>query len=103
MTLVSGNGDWGDQTGSKNETQFGHISAMAFDSSGNLFVSDQSHHKIKKLTFDPSTGAATSTDFAGSGSYSFENANGTSASFKHPMGIAIDSNEALVPFAFSNE
>ena len=37
---------------------------MAFDSSGNLFVSDQSHHKIKKLTFDPSTGAATSSDFA---------------------------------------
>ena len=95
VTLVSGNGDWGDSTGSKTETQFGHISGMAFDSSGNLFVSDQSHHKIKKLTFDPSTGAATSTDFAGSGSYSFENANGTSASFKHPMGIAIDSNDNL--------
>ena len=95
VTHVSGNGDWGDNTGSKNETQFRNIHQMAFDSNGNLFVVESNNHKIKKLVFDPSTGAATSSDFAGSGAYGEANGNGTDAEFRHPFGIVIDANDNL--------
>ena len=95
VTHVSGSGDWGDNTGSKNETQFRNIQQMAFDSSGNLFVVEGNNHKIKKLVFDPGTGAATSSDFAGSGAYGEANGNGTDAEFRHPFGIVIDANDNL--------
>jgi hypothetical protein len=68
---------------------------MAFDSNGNLFVVDGNNHKIKKLVFDPSSGAATSSDFAGSGAYGEANGIGTDAEFRHPYGIVIDANDNL--------
>ncbi|MDC0116859.1 Ig-like domain-containing protein [Flavobacteriaceae bacterium] len=95
VTHVSGNGDWGDASGDKNSTQFRNIAGMAFDSSGNLFVSERDNHKVKRITFDPSSGAATSEDWVGSGSYDYANGNGTDASFRHPWGIAIDSSDNL--------
>ena len=95
VTHVSGNGDWGDASGDKNSTQFRNISGMAFDSSGNLFVSERDNHKVKRITFDPSSGAATSEDWVGSGSYDYANGNGTDASFRHPWGIAIDASDNL--------
>ena len=51
VTHVSGNGDWGDASGDKNSTQFRNIAGMAFDSSGNLFVSERDNHKVKRITF----------------------------------------------------
>ncbi|MDB0022944.1 T9SS type A sorting domain-containing protein, partial [Flavobacteriaceae bacterium] len=95
VTHVSGNGDWGDASGDKNSTQFRNISGMAFDNSGNLFVSERDNHKVKRITFDPSSGAATSEDWVGSGSYDYANGNGTDASFRHPWGIAIDASDNL--------
>jgi len=95
VTHVSGNGNSGDGTGDKNSTQFRQIGGMAFDSNGNLFVVDRNSHMIKKIIFDPSSGAATSSNFAGSGSYDFANGNGTDASFRHPYAIAIDSNDDI--------
>ncbi|MDC6480682.1 Ig-like domain-containing protein [Flavobacteriaceae bacterium] len=95
VTHVSGNGDWGDASGDKNSTQFRNIAGMAFDSSGNLFVSERDNHKVKRITFDPSSGAATSEDWVGSGSYDYANGNGTDASFRHPWGIAIDASDNL--------
>ncbi|MDB4007630.1 hypothetical protein N9457_03585, partial [Flavobacteriaceae bacterium] len=95
VTHVSGNGEWGDASGDKNSTQFRNIAGMAFDSSGNLFVSERDNHKVKRITFDPSSGAATSEDWVGSGSYDYANGNGTDASFRHPWGIAIDSSDNL--------
>ena len=44
-------GDWGDASGDKNSTQFRNIAGMAFDSSGNLFVSERDNHKVKKNNF----------------------------------------------------
>jgi hypothetical protein len=95
VTHVSGSGDWGDGTGDKNSTQFRNIQQMAFDNNGNLFVVEGGNHKIKKLVIDPSTGAATSSDFAGSGAYGEANGNGTDAEFRHPYGIVIDANDNL--------
>ena len=95
VTHVSGNGDHGDAIGDKNSTQFRDIGGIVFDSSGNLFVVERNNHKIKKLVFDPSSGAATSSEFAGSGSYEYANGNGSDASFRSPSGIAIDSSDNL--------
>lgn len=59
---------------------------MAVDSSGNLYVADKDSHSILKIT-----SAGVVTTFAGTGSEGSADGTGTSASFKYPSDIAIDS------------
>ena len=92
VTKVIGEG-YGDQNGSKTETQFGHINGMAFDSAGNLFVSDQG--KIRKITFDPSSKDASSEAFAGTGNWGYVEGAGTDAEFREPAGIVVDASDNL--------
>ena len=63
---------------------------MAFDASGNLFLSDYSNNKVKKVTSD-----GTVTDFFGSGSAGYGNSSGTGAKVDEPMDIVIDSDGIL--------
>jgi hypothetical protein len=62
---------------------------IAVDSKGNLYVSDTNSHRIRKITPRGDV-----TTFAGS-SAGFTNANGTSAKFNGPMGVAVDPNDNL--------
>jgi VCBS repeat-containing protein len=84
---------WGDNDGDKTQAQFRNIRGMAFDSSGNLFVSDEG--KIKKITFDPGSGDATSTTFAGTGNWGEIDGPGNEAEFREPAGIVIDANDII--------
>ena len=84
---------WGDDDGDDTQAQFGDIRGMAFDSSGNLFVSDNG--KIKKITFDISNGSASSETFAGTGNWGDVNGPGNEAEFREPAGIVIDSSDNL--------
>ena len=93
-THVIGEG-WGDAEGDKTQAKFRHITDMEFDSAGNLIVVDEGTDKISKITFDPGSGAATSTALAGSGNRGYFDGPGTDAEFRHPSGLAIDSNDVI--------
>jgi sugar lactone lactonase YvrE len=63
---------------------------VARSSSGDLFVSDYTGQRIRRIT-----PAGVVTTFAGSGSSGFADGTGTTASFWNPSDIAIDSNDNL--------
>ena len=95
VTHVIGQGDHGDNDGGKNDAQFDYISAIAFDSSGNLIVLDAGAEKVKKVIFEPGTGAANVTTLAGSGSHEYADGPGSDAAFRHPYGLVIDANDNI--------
>lgn len=64
---------------------FGGPGGIAIDTSGNLYVSDEGFHKIRKIT--PS---GIVTTLAGSGVAGNANGQGINASFNSPDGIAVD-------------
>jgi sugar lactone lactonase YvrE len=78
-------------TGSTNATgtaaRFSYPDGIAIDSSGNLYVADKSNFTIRKIT----TGTVVSTWAGTTGSSDLIDATGTSAKFKSPKGLAIDS------------
>ncbi len=55
------------------------------DGSGNVYVADQSNHKIRKIT-----PAGVVSTFAGSGTIGAVDGTGTAASFNFPEGVAVD-------------
>ncbi|TCC97851.1 DUF6443 domain-containing protein [Pedobacter hiemivivus] len=85
VTTFAGGGYAGYADGVGTSALFRHPSFMAINSSGNIFVSDQQNHRIRKIT--PSGVVST---FAGSGSIGSANGTGTAASFQFPMGLAFD-------------
>jgi hypothetical protein len=64
--------------------RFNQPQGLAIDSSDNLYVGDAGNFKIRKIT----SGAVVTT-LAGSGSSGSANADGTSATFNTPVGLAI--------------
>jgi sugar lactone lactonase YvrE len=82
--------------GNATTAKFNRPKGLAIDNSGNIFVVDQSNHKIRKIT---PTGDVTT--FAGS-VQGFVNGNGTTARFNFPEGIVIDSNGNLFVVDASN-
>ncbi len=87
VTTVAGNG----ATGSSDNAigtlaTFSKPTSIVLDATGNIYVTDNGNHKIRKIS---TTGAVTT--FAGSGaSGSLDNVIGTSATFTNPYGITID-------------
>ncbi len=65
------------------------IHDVAIDSQGNLYVPERFKHRILKIDTDLKV-----TVLAG-GSQGFINGNGTAASFKFPMGLAVDSDDNI--------
>ena len=59
--------------------RFGTPSGIAVDSSGNLYVADQSNNRIRKIT----SGGVVNT-FAGTGTAGFANGPGKAAQFNYP-------------------
>ncbi|OLB40608.1 MAG: hypothetical protein AUH11_01485 [Acidobacteria bacterium 13_2_20CM_57_17] len=61
--------------------------ALATDSTGNIYISDVSHYRIRKVD-----SSGTITTFAGNGTYGFSGDGGpaANASFSQPWGIAVD-------------
>lgn len=86
VITIAGSGVAGSANGVGMAAQFNRPSGVAVDSANNVFVADTNNHVIRKIALD-----STVTTFAGTmGSSGYLDANGTSARFNRPTGIAID-------------
>lgn len=85
VTTFAGSGGWAVTNGTGTAASFKFPLGIAIDLSGNVYVSDQWGHTIRKIT-----PAAVVTTLAGSGTSGSTDATGTAASFSFPAGLAVD-------------
>jgi sugar lactone lactonase YvrE len=86
VSTLAGNGIVGFLNGPGSSARFNNPSGIAVDSAGNVYVGDTDNHRIRKIT----TSGTVST-LAGTGTAGFLNGPGSSAKFKYPRGVAVDS------------
>ena len=94
ITTVAGNGPSGasggysGDGGAATNAGLNNPLGVAVDASGNLFISDASNNRIRKIDVNNII-----TTVAGNGSYGYSGDGGaaTNASFRHPYGVAVDS------------
>jgi sugar lactone lactonase YvrE len=84
-TIFAGSGISGATDGTGTAAQFNNPSGIAIDASGNLYVSETSGHRIRKIT-----AAGVVTTVAGAGVAGNVNATGTAAKFNSPRAVALD-------------
>lgn len=97
VTTFAGSGVSGAADGVGTAASFRFPDGAVFDSHDNLFISDQSNHKIRKITPD-----GTVSTFAGIGSIGSANGIGTAASFYYPAGMAVDASDNLLIADYGN-
>jgi len=85
VSTIAGTDTAGFANGTGTEAQFNDPTGVAADSSGNIYVADYVNHRIRKIT----PGEVVST-IAGRRS-GYKDAAGTTAQFKNPTGVAVDS------------
>jgi len=86
VSTFAGSGSRGNTNGTGTAASFNGPTGIALDSSGNVYVSDNGNHLIRKIT-----SAGVVSTLAGTGSQGSENGEGTAASFYAPYGISVDS------------
>jgi len=84
---LAGNGTTGRVDGTGTTTNFAGLKGIATDVYGNVYVTDDVNHVIRRIS---PTG--TVTTLAGSGTGGFVNGTRNAASFYYPQGIAVDKN-----------
>jgi sugar lactone lactonase YvrE len=93
ITTVAGNANAGfsGDGGPATSAMFSDPTALAVDSSGNLYIADTDNHRIRKLS------GTTITTVAGNGEQGFTGDGGaaTSAAIDSPNGVAVDASGAI--------
>ncbi len=97
VTTFAGSGAVGSADGLGTAASFKYPDGAVFDSQNNLFISDQSNHKIRKITPDGMV-----STFAGTGVPGSANGIGIAASFYYPAGMAVDSSDNLYVADYGN-
>lgn len=97
VTSFAGTGAIGMGNGDLTTATFKFPDAAVTDSDGNIFITDQSNHIIRKITPE----GIVST-FAGTGSIGSNDGNGATASFYFPAGITVDGDDNLYIADFGN-
>ena len=91
VTTLAGSGVRGYQNGTGSGAQFDYPNKIAVDSNGNVYVSDQDLHAIRKITQ-----AGVVTTFVGfPGSAGYVNGTGSEAKFNYIRGLDIDVNDNI--------
>lgn len=85
VSTLAGNGSFGSADGNGVTASFSFPFGIAVDGSGNVYVTDNGNHKIRKIT-----PAGVVSTLAGSGSASSTDGTGVSASFNGPESVAVD-------------
>jgi sugar lactone lactonase YvrE len=85
LSFLSGSGASGSTDGSGAMASFYQPVQITTDASGNMYVADYANCKIRKIT-----PAGVTTTFAGSGLRGFTDGSSTTASFRYPIGVAVD-------------
>ena len=85
VTTLAGSGISGATDGTGIAASFNDPYGVAVDASGNVYVADQSNHKIRKI--NPSGVVST---FAGNGIAGATDGSGIGASFNFPRGVTVD-------------
>ncbi|TKC05152.1 SMP-30/gluconolactonase/LRE family protein [Pedobacter frigoris] len=90
-TVLAGSGTAGTTDGTGTGATFNKPWGLALNDAGTiLYVSDNSGHKIRRVSINLSTMVAAVTTIAGTGSTGTLDANGTAATFNRPAGLALD-------------
>src|SRR5947207_2716484 len=90
MTTVASNGVFGfaGDGGAATNASLSVPAGVAVDASGNLYIADNSNHRIRKVT--AATGIITTVAGNGSPSFAGDGEAATSASLNSPSGVALD-------------
>jgi sugar lactone lactonase YvrE len=90
ITTQAGNGSRGyfEDNGPATSSGLCLPSDVAVDNAGNLFIADQSNHRVRRV--DASSKVITTVAGNGTGTYSGDNGPATAASLFYPNGIALD-------------
>jgi hypothetical protein len=97
VTTIAGNGGTTFTDGTGTNATFNDPVGVAVDSTGTLYVSDLTNHRIRKITT-----AGVVTTLAGNGTTTFANGTGTNATFNQPWGVAVDPSGTVYVTDFAN-
>lgn len=97
ITTIAGSvdGDAGDIDGSGSSARFNGPTDVKIDKDGNLYVTEWTNHKLRKVTRN-SDGSCIVTTIAGNGQEGFQDGSNSVARFKVPMSLAISADGGTV-------
>jgi len=91
VSTFAGSGIANSANGTANTAQFDLPAGVAVDSSGNIYVADESNHRIRKITPADRIEDRMVSTFAGSGTAGFAEGATTTAQFNDLTDVAVDS------------